>query len=184
MTFKRIALFLGVFTVAASSQVAFSKVIEDVKTIPAEILNLHIAQCPEFQGERAEMLTSEVFELPKSEYSSTTNELYVMGCDLYAYNSMGKAYIFNATYKSVTPVSVADVTGDGSIFATSDLMGVGYEPETLTLSTWQKGRGIGDCGSAISYTYDSRFEKFMLTEARVKDQCDGEETDWPIVYKK
>lgn len=158
--------------------------IEDVKAIPTEILNLHNAQCPEFQGERAEMMISEVFELPKSEYSSTTNELFVLGCDMYAYNSMRKAYIYNATYKSVTPVAVADVMGDGSITATSDLMGVGYEPETLTLSTFQKGRGMGDCGSAITYTYNTTFEKFMLTEARVKDQCDGEETDWSIVYKK
>ncbi len=184
MTFKRIALFLGVFSLAASSQVAFSKVIEDVKTLPAEVLNLHVAQCPEFQGERSDMMSLEVFELPKSEYSSTTNELFVLGCDIYAYNSMGKAYIYNATYKTVTPVAVADVMGDGSLTATSDLMGVGYEPETLTLSTFQKGRGIGDCGSSISYTYNATYEKFILSEARVKDQCDGEDTEWPIVYKK
>ena len=184
MNFKRIFLFLGCFALVSSLQTASAKIIESTNAIPVEILNMHIAQCPEFKRDGADMMIMEVYELPKLEYSSTTSEFYLLGCNNYAYNFMGKGYIYSPIYKTVTLVSVADIAGDGSISATSDLMGFEYVPATLTLSTFQKGRGMGDCGSASSYLYNPNLEKFTLLEARVKDQCDGKNTEWPVVYKK
>lgn len=151
-------------------------------TIPKEVLDRHTAACPEFAT--TEWMQREVYKLPGTEYAPAGKTLYVLGCEMYAYNSLEKAYIVSPSGE-VTDVIVADVSADGSIMATADLMGAGYESETQTLGTFQKGRGIGDCGSSATYKYDPRNEKFVLLEARVKDSCDGEiETDWPIVYKK
>ena len=101
---------------------------------------------------------------------------------MYAYNSLEKAYIVN-DYET-KQVSVAEVSTDGSIFATNDLMGAGFDAATNTLGTFVKGRGMGDCGATATYGYNVNEQKFYLMEARVKDACDGEETDWPVVYKK
>lgn len=149
--------------------------------IPKEVLDRHTAVCPEFT--QNEYLQREAYTLPGTEYSKQARTLYVLGCEMYAYNSLEKAYIVTP-YETLN-VSVADVGADGSITATSDLMGAGFDPETLTLGTFQKGRGIGDCGSAATYKYEATLEKFVLVEARVKDACDGEvESEWPLVYKK
>ncbi len=149
--------------------------------IPKDVLDRHTTACPEFAEN--EYLQREAYTLPGSEYSKASRTLYVLGCEMYAYNSLEKAYIVSP-YETVN-VSVADVSFDGSITATSDLMGAGFDPETLTLGTFQKGRGIGDCGSASTYKYDARLEKFVLIEARVKEECNGDvESDWPLVYKK
>jgi hypothetical protein len=179
MKFKTLAM-LSLSILSFSTAVMAS----DVK-LPESVLKAHIIACPEFIGERAEFLTIEEFKLPQSEYSSTTNTLYVVGCEMYAYNSMGMAYIYNKTYGSLEQVAVAEVLAEGDISATTRLMGVGYDEATQTLGTFQKGRGVGDCGSSFSYKYNSRLEKFVLTEARVKESCDGEfDAEWPIVYKK
>ncbi|QDK42112.1 hypothetical protein DOM21_11765 [Bacteriovorax stolpii] len=151
-------------------------------TIPKEVLDRHTNACPEFASN--EYLQREAYQLPGSEYSPKGATLYVLGCEMYAYNSLEKAYIVSP-WGEVTNVAVAEVAADGSIMATSDLMGAGYDAETKTLGTFQKGRGMGDCGSSATYQYSPENQRFVLIEARVKDSCDGEfESEWPVVYKK
>ena len=58
---------------------------------------------------------------------------------MYAYNTMEKAYIVD-TYGQVTNISIVDVGSDESLTATNDLMGAGFDLETLTLGTFSKGR--------------------------------------------
>lgn len=104
--------------------------------LPTGLVDLHAKSCPEFIENG---LYVDIQKLPKGPDYEANNTLYVMGCEMYAYNTLG---------------------------------------------TFQKGRGMGDCGSSASYSWDSRNEKFVLEEARVKIECDGEYTDWPVVYKK
>lgn len=165
-----------------STVTAFADEASPVLSIPQSVLDLHITACPEFTKEEGKWLQRESYKLPKGEYSSEGPTLYVLGCEMFAYNSLEKAYLVDAY--STTLVSVAEVMTDGSIVATSDLMGAGFNPADNTLGTFQKGRGMADCGSSASYEYKPEYSKFVLIEARIKDSCDGEETDWPIVYKK
>lgn len=172
-----VALALTVITLNAFG--AESQVV-----IPKAVLDRHAAACPEFSSERGEYMTKEAYVLPGSEYSPASTTLYVIGCDLYAYNSMEKAYIVNS-YGDITNVAIAEVGADKSISATTDLMGAGFDPISLTLGTFQKGRGVGDCGSTATYKYESSLEKFVLIEARSKAECDGDiEAEWPVVYSK
>lgn len=152
--------------------------------IPKEVIERHRAVCPSFGTADGEYLTKEIYTLPGSEYSKAPRTLYLLGCEMYAYNSMEKAYIVNS-YGEIASVVVADIDEEGGISATSDLMGAGFDKDSLTLGTFQKGRGVGDCGSSATYKYNPRSEKFVLLEARAKFSCDGDvESDWPIVYKK
>jgi hypothetical protein len=168
---------------ALSFALSFSSVFADTFEIPKDILDRHVKACPEFtEPGRGEYLTREKYTLPGSEYSKESRTLYLLGCEMYAYNSREKAYIVTP-YETID-VSVAEIDGKGSITATDDLMGAGFDQDTLTLGTFQLGRGMGDCGSAASYKYDPMYERFILVEARLKEECDGQETDWPIIYKK
>jgi hypothetical protein len=152
--------------------------------IPKAVLDRHNANCHLFSSEQGDSLFRGVFPLPGDEYSKGTKTLYVLGCERYAYNSMEKAYIVNS-YGDVTNVALAEVAADRSITATSDLMGVVFNQESLMLSTYSKGRGLGDCGSCGLYKYDANSEKFILVKAFLKENCDGDViSDWPVVYLK
>jgi hypothetical protein len=156
-----------------------------IEDIPKSVLDRHVMSCAEFNSERGEWLSKEVFELPKGEYSGTSapNKLFVLGCEMYAYNSMAKAYILNA-YGDVYDVAITELLNDGSLSATTFLMGAGYDPDSQTLGTFVKGRGMGDCGSTATYKYNANSDRFVLVEQRSKEECDGEDTDWPVVYPK
>ncbi len=180
-----IAATLSAFSVFAADEVpAQTTIVEPVVVVPQSVLDLHNKACPEYAEREADgWVQKESFILPKSEYAKNAPTLYVLGCEMYAYNSLVKAYIVD-DYETKL-VSVAEVSPDGSIFATSDLMGAGFDAATNTLGTFSKGRGIGDCGQAATYGYATNEQRFYLLEARVKDSCDGEiEAEWPIVYKK
>lgn len=169
---KMKTLFALAMTLTATG--AFANSME----LPKGLIEKHVAACPDFLERE---LYTDIQTLPSTD-ASKQNTLYVMGCEMYAYNSLEKAYIVNEA-GLITDVVVADIGVDG-IRVTSDLMGAGYDAATQTLGTFQKGRGMADCGSSSTYKFDAYDAKFVLIEARLKDNCDGEETEWPVVYKK
>lgn len=59
------------------------------------------------------------------------------------------------------------------------LVNSGWEPESQQISSYAKGRGLGDCGSAENYVWDG--EMFRLIEAHGMDECRGS-TQWPRLW--
>lgn len=58
----------------------------------------------------------------------------------------------------------------------------GLDEKTLTLSMFNKGRGIGDCGSAAEWVWDGA--AFRLTRYDVMSKCGGVSLeDWPAIYR-
>jgi hypothetical protein len=58
----------------------------------------------------------------------------------------------------------------------------GFDPQTLTLSTFNKGRGIGDCGSAEEWVFDG--QTFQLALVQSMPHCKGITAgDWPVHYR-
>ena len=56
-----------------------------------------------------------------------------------------------------------------------------YDPATATLSSFAKGRGIGDCGIARSWVFDgTAFQPASRDEQR---RCAGSPGDWPALYR-
>jgi hypothetical protein len=58
----------------------------------------------------------------------------------------------------------------------------GFDATTQTLSTFNKGRGIGDCGSASDWVWDG--QAFRMIGSKAMPDCHGVgESDWPTVYR-
>lgn len=166
----KLGILLLAFSIAAFA--------DTTPVISEKLLTYHQTHCPRFGSEVGKYARREVYSLP------STKTLYILGCEMYAYNSMEKAYIVDQT-GAINDVNVVQIDSEGSLSATSDLMGTMFDEQSNTLRTYQKGRGYGDCGSAATYSYNAVEEKFILREARIKDNCDGDvDSQWPVVYSK
>ncbi len=117
------------------------------------------------------------------------------GLFLYSYScpEMSGAYNLNGVYfiapagqaqaaRAVSflwPVKVGDITHDGPKELATN---ASFDPKTQTLHIWNKGRGIGDCGSEENWVFDGK--TFRLAELRLMSECKGAVSqDWPVVYR-
>lgn len=75
------------------------------------------------------------------------------------------------------PIRYAD-----TVEPTSELMNVGYDPVTRTLSNFEKGRGLGDCGAANTWVWDGK--GFAPASQQLMGECRGvAPDDWPTSYR-
>lgn len=56
-----------------------------------------------------------------------------------------------------------------------------YDPETGALTTYAKGRGIGDCGYALGWVFDGAV--FRAASRDEQRRCAGAPGDWPTLYR-
>ncbi|WP_179401906.1 DUF1176 domain-containing protein [Burkholderia guangdongensis] len=64
----------------------------------------------------------------------------------------------------------------------ASVMEADFDPKTGTLSSFGKGRGIADCGEAISWVWDGR--NFLLSSAALQTECGGSQPgDFPTLYR-
>ena len=106
--------------------------------------------------------------------------IYFIPCWAGAYNFSWKAYVerFEGEYAEMAFPEFSPTDG---WTATSQLVNYSWDPETLRVSTYNKGRGLGDCGTSGLWQW-SGFG-FRLLEFRAKPDCDGGDPgDFPLVY--
>jgi hypothetical protein len=95
--------------------------------------------------------------------------LALLPCGAGAYNFSTVAFVL-AGGKAVR--ATFDDGNDGM------LVNAGFEKGTL--STYNKGRGVGDCGESATYVWDGK--RFRLTEAREMSECRGS-NNWLATYR-
>lgn len=106
--------------------------------------------------------------------------LYLLPCWSGAYNFGWKAYVeqFEGEYALA---AFPEFSPDTGWTATTSLVNYAWDDAEKTVSTFNKGRGIGDCGTAGTWVWDEY--RFRLVEFRAKSDCDGGEPgDFPVVY--
>lgn len=99
-------------------------------------------------------------------------------CDVAAYQSAYVMFLADEKGRNARPLLLTNDQG-----RTLEFPDIGYEfdPETLTLASFYKGRGFGDCGSSSSWVWDGK--AFRMTEATFMDLCRGlQPEDWPASY--
>jgi hypothetical protein len=80
--------------------------------------------------------------------------------------------------KFAYPAAVAGTSKAAEVLA----INAGFDPGTLTISTFNKGRGLGDCGQSEEWAFDGK--AFQLVLLRSMPHCKGVESDdWPVHYR-
>lgn len=172
--FLTATLALTTFSLFADDQTSFE--------VPKEILSRHMISCPRYEEGKDSYMIKQKYTLP-GRFSPESSTLYILGCELYAYNTRELAYLESSG--EILDVAVPEFSKADGISATTSLMGSSFDLDSLTLSTYQKARGMGDCGSSSVYKFKAEYQEFILIEAREKEDCDGDsETAWPVVYAK
>jgi hypothetical protein len=104
--------------------------------------------------------------------------LVLIPCGAGAYNFLSAAYVLagGAAKRANFDAEV----GFGSDGGPPLLVNAELDPRSGELSSYGKGRGVGDCGSSQRFVWDGA--RFRLIEARVMGECRGS-TNWLTVWR-
>lgn len=158
--------------------------------LPAEIPLLASEQAPELTAEeqlaarqlaQCEQGLESVHPL-ESHALDGTHILLILPCDAGAYNVSAVPLLASgepgARQFRLAPFDhLPGFTGDAS--APPLVVNARWNPARGELSSFAKGRGLGDCGSAETYRWDGT--RFRLTEARSMPVCRGA-WEWPVLF--
>ena len=98
-----------------------------------------------------------------------------------AYN-MISALVIESSGKPVRVAEFKFPAGWGADSRNYTPVNAGFDEETQTLSTFDKGRGIGDCGSASDWAWDG--QAFRMIQSKSMPECHGLlQDDWPVLYR-
>jgi hypothetical protein len=111
--------------------------------------------------------------------------LWSVLCFRGAYNEGHRFFLTGNEGQNPRPVLFRSTDQEGEDAGQDDdyiLINAGYDPETRTVFSFSKGRGLGDCGAAYVWTWTGR--EFTLTEERVMQKCAGLWPDlWPTTWR-
>ncbi|MBO9559260.1 MAG: DUF1176 domain-containing protein [Caulobacter sp.] len=91
----------------------------------------------------------------------------------------GGAYNFDSLFVVVDKAgkaALAPIEGLDDGMATN----AGYDPKARILSSYSKGRGIGDCGSSTDWVWTG--EVFATSQGTIMPVCRGYGYDWPTAF--
>ncbi len=144
-------------------------------TIPAELVQQHRAQagCVAF-----ERLSSGMDSIVAALDDETA--IAVLPCSDGAYNFSAAIYLIRDG--SFSREHFTEYSDDQSWFSSSELMNVRFDRKKRELTTFNKDRGPGDCGSAGRWVWTQ--DGFRLEEFRYQAECDGsvETGAFPIIF--
>ena len=109
--------------------------------------------------------------------------VYAISCTAGAYN-FGSRYwsVRNGDFLGAELLMFADSDGAGGFTGTDILINPALDAQKGEITSFAKGRGIGDCGSAGRWKWDGY--RFMLQELRAQDACTGVDSEhWPVVFR-
>ncbi|MFC4291175.1 DUF1176 domain-containing protein [Sphingorhabdus arenilitoris] len=117
-------------------------------------------------------------------FNGVPQALVLVSCGSGAYNFGSAAYIGNRntndkwTFKPALFDYRSNTTSEGAKIEI--LINADWDPAKQSLTSYNKGRGFGDCGQSADYVWDG--EMFRLIQARVMDECRGS-LDWITVWR-
>lgn len=150
---------------------------------PAEVPDLVSARhtedgvCKDYDAEH--LFSSRVVDKPDEDHT-----LYLLPCYAGAYNVVYRIWIADSRQPEEVKRSLfAGYSDEQGWYGTDQLINAEYDPATKMLSAFEKGRGIGDCGSMPTYQWHSGGWRMM--EYRYWGKCDGtrKPDDWPVIFE-
>lgn len=110
--------------------------------------------------------------------------LYLLPCFAGAYNVVYRVYVLDKRYPNeVRPSFFAGYSDEMGWFGQQQLINASYDAKTKTLTAFEKGRGLGDCGSIPTYQWNEY--DWRMLEYRHWGPCDGSHMPdkWPVIYR-
>lgn len=107
-----------------------------------------------------------------------STELWAVPCFAGAYNIGHDWYVTGPGGRDPRPARLASASGETS----AGTINGGFAPEARTITAFAKGRGVGDCGTASTWTWTGR--EFVLTQESAMNECWGVPPDyWPTTWR-
>jgi hypothetical protein len=102
-----------------------------------------------------------------------------------AYNTGHRFFLSDANGRSFQPILLPSPEPTSTDVPHEDRyveINAEYDPETRTISSFSKGRGLGDCGAATTWVWTGR--AFELKSEQRMDLCAGLSPDlWPTTWR-
>lgn len=159
------------------------------KLVPETSDIIALAEEPRCKQDRFGLIEDQVYPLGKR--GNVFRALVLISCGSGAYNFSSAPYIGeyveNARATSgwtFTPAKFDRPPSWGGEGADPLLVNASWNEQDQTLSSYGKGRGLGDCGSAENYVWDG--EMFRLIDASAMRECRGAYewiTTWQAKYR-
>lgn len=123
---------------------------------------------------------------------SAAQTLILVACGAGAYNYDSVAYVMDSSERandrnmgglpihSFAPAVFDFEPGWGGTGDAAMLVNASWDEKAATLTSYAKGRGLGDCGSASDFVWDGT--RFRLVGARRMDECRGS-INWITVWR-
>lgn len=107
-----------------------------------------------------------------------STELWAVPCFAGAYNIGHDWYLTGPNGRNPRAVSLQSADGESG----AGTINGGYDAGARTLTAFSKGRGIGDCGTASTWTWTGR--AFVLSAETAMTECWGVPVDyWPSTWR-
>lgn len=107
--------------------------------------------------------------------------LYAPVCSRGAYNAIYSLVLADDQGRGGRRIDLPLPAGFG-MARVSDPMNLDYDPATRTLTSFSKGRGLGDCGDEVHWVWNGK--EFQVLLARVMSECRGVPyDDWPSLFQ-
>lgn len=97
--------------------------------------------------------------------------MFMLPCSAGAYNFSYAFYTQSVEYDGVTQLLFADFWDSLGWTGTDILFNAGYDPQTRTLTSYYKGRGLGDCGTSGEWQWQEY--GFKMLKFFAKSECNG-----------
>lgn len=148
-------------------------------TVPEQVEKQHLAdeECEDYDAPHMR-------EARQTGRLDANHSLYLLPCYTGAYNVIYRAYTWDARYPDAVRMELfAAFTDQLGWYGRSGIINAEYDEAKRTLSAFEKGRGLGDCGSQPSWQWTEY--GWRLMEYRYWDRCDGSRmpAEWPVVYR-
>jgi len=145
-----------------------------------------LAEAPRCKDDRFGVVEDQVYPLGRR--GDRFRALVLISCGSGAYNFSSAPYVGeyveNAGW-TFAPARFDRQPSWGGDGADPLLVNASWDEQEQTISSYGKGRGLGDCGSAENYVWDG--EMFRLTDASAMPECRGAYewiTIWRATYRK
>jgi Protein of unknown function (DUF1176) len=159
-----------------------AKRILESSSIPDTLDLVALAENSACAAERSDVTQDAVYSLGAQ--GDSPRALVLVSCGGGAYNPTGVAYLGTKAASGKWTFKQAGFDYDAySKFehgALKLLFHPSWNPANQTLSSYAKGRGIGDCGNSAQYIWDGAL--FRLTEATAMSECRGS-INWIPVWR-